>query len=180
MKTLCGLKLKIGLKPDGKADHPNFNLLQVVADSGAGDWAYYLDSFGGGMHYDSLAGHKEDIADSPVGMQWGLMLVPEEFAAQAIAKFPTVCERLSPTDCAAFYDDRVAINQEEYVLDVETLAGIEVADRLTPAITDERLVTSLAARKKAALDPDNKAAGIRRNEHKTWAQTAAQRGFDLV
>lgn len=178
MKTLCALKVRVGLEPGGNADYPNFNVLAAVKDSGAGDWAYYLDSFGGGMHYDSLAGHKEEIADSPTGMQWCMMLVPEDFADQAVAWFDNVT-RMTVAECKDFYDNRVAVYQENFTMNERAINNAldvaRVTTKMSPA--DRSKIEDQAER---ALDPDDDTSGVVRNKDKRWATRAAHRGIILV
>jgi hypothetical protein len=86
-RELVAIKVRIGLKPNGHAEYPNFNELGSVRKENM-DWAIYVDQFGIGWQYDKTSGHKEHSEDSPAGMQWGMLLVPTDFAREAVEMFP--------------------------------------------------------------------------------------------
>lgn len=167
---LIPLKIKIGLKRTGNAAYPNFKLA-MNALSIAEDWAHYVDRFGG-WHYDKVAGHQEhDPAfDSPAGMQWGMLLVPREFAEQAVEMFPEVCEPLDEATAETFYDVRAHAHEPEMHEDLEELQRIAALEQLGEDVTD---------RKRRALDPDDPAPGRRRNKRKTWQGYKVQRGIEV-
>lgn len=137
----------------------------------AGDWSYYVDRFGG-WHYDKVAGHADHDPDfgSPVGMQWGVLLVPREFAEKAVELFPEVCEPIEEPAAEAFYDVRAHGHEPEMHEDLEELQKIAALEQLGEDVTD---------RKRRALDPDDPAPGRRRNKRKTWQQYKVQRGVEI-
>ena len=56
--------------------------------------------------YDKVSGHQEETADSPRGQQWGLLLVPDAFAQQAVTRFPAECSILTEAEAEAFYETK--------------------------------------------------------------------------
>ena len=179
-RQLAALKVKIGTNADGSAKYPSFNSLQSIIDSGL-DWAKYIDSKGTGWHFDKCCGHREEDAESPLGMQWGLLLVPEQFATEAAAAFPSVCSRLTEQQCEAFFDHRVAAEEEDELEDEQALQRLERKLRLLKELdgTDESPADYAASLKKIrrqikrALDPDNRTRGVKRNPRANWARFKA-------
>ena len=86
-RNLVPLKVRIGLHGNGHAKYPDFNSLKTIQDIGV-DWSVYVDMYGDGWLYDKKSGHRDDTPDSPFGQQWGVLLVPEEFASEAAKAFP--------------------------------------------------------------------------------------------
>ena len=170
MTELIPLKIKIGLSDNGHAAYPVFkDVMQAL--SLPGDWAHYVDRFGG-WHYDNLAGHQEHDPDfdSPIGMQWGMLLVPREFAEKAVELFPEVCEPLDEAACETFYDTRAHAHEPEFAEDLEELQKIAALEQLGEDVTD---------RKRRALDPDDPSPGRRRNKRKFWQGYKVQRGVEI-
>lgn len=156
---LVSLKVRIGTRAKGGgADHPDFNVLPSVRASGM-DWSLYVDAHGSGWLYDKCCGHKDDRPDSPRGMQWGLLLVPESFADEAVAAYPALCQRLSEVAAEAFYNEHHGEQLEEY----------HVNDSVVAAIRAKREAgLPLSVRDVAALDPEKPEPGIRRNKLRTF------------
>ena len=163
MRELAAIKVRIGKKQAGPkaGDHqfPDFGQLACVIASGM-DWSRYVDVRGEGWHYDKVSGHADDDADSPFGNWDGMLLVPIEFAEQAVAKFPGTVTRLSEVQCKTFYETRVTVRQPALLENVETLHAIVAKRQLGIEETEED---------RQALDPDHPSPGITRNPRKTWA-----------
>lgn len=179
---LVPLKVKIGLRPNGHADHPLFNDLDPAVRGDGIDWSIYIDKVGGGWHYDKKCGHREAdaAADSPVGMQWGCILVPEDFATAAIAMFgpdgtsPTqkgVVEEINEVTFETFYDTRAHAHEPGEIRDTDVLQALAAKKVLGIAQTQDDL---------DALDPAKPQAGIRANPRKTWAQAKALEGRTIL
>lgn len=165
---LVPIKVKIGLSNNGSADYPNFNLLPSVQSSGL-DWSKYIDVRGSGWLYDTI-GHKEEDTDSPRGMQWGMILVPEQFAIEAVAQFPNEVSVIDEVEAEDFYNNRHAVGQPDEEIDNEVLTGIKLKKDLGLALTQQQ---------QNALDPNKPERGIRKNETKTYAGLKAKRGFQV-
>jgi hypothetical protein len=149
-------------------------VLQVVINSNS-DWSKYIDIHGTGWHYDST-GHKEERVegdtdwDSPHGQQWGMLLVPEEFANQAVARFPNECEIISETKAEAFYDEKVTRDIPAEKIDTDALAAIKAK---------EDLGIDVAAEKAKALDPDDPTPGIIKNDRKKFKDFKSKVGVTI-
>lgn len=168
MIELVPLKVRIGLKfSDGRRTHdfPNFNMIPSRLRDGM-DWSHYIDQFGG-WHYDKQAGHQDDDPDndSPRGTWIGMLLVPEDFALEAVKMFPDRIEILDEGKCAEFYNNRAHAHEPEIHEDVEVLQAIATRKQLenargaAPDIQQEKLDED-------ALDPDKPQRGRRRNKKK--------------
>lgn len=163
MRELAAIKVRIGIKTSGaKAGHhqyPDFGQLPCVVAGGM-DWSRYVDLHGEGWHYDNISGHRDDDDDSPFGQQFGMLLVPAEFAEQAVAMFPATVSRLSESECSIFYESRVTARQPEFLENVETLQAIAAKRQIGLPETEAD---------KDAINPDHPSPGIVRNPRKAWA-----------
>ena len=168
---LVPIKVKIGLRPNGHADHPNFNILPSVIAAGI-DWAYYVDANGSGWLYD-CCGHKEEEPGSPFGMQWAMLLVPAAFAAEAVAALPAICADMTDAEAEAFYDTQHAKYFDQELLDEKVLSAIKTKQELSPPIP-------LSTRQLKALDPTDDQPGVRTNHNKTFAGFKTRRGIKIV
>lgn len=164
------IKVRIGLHPNGHAKYPDFNqIASGIRDRM--DWSMYVDKHGG-WHYDQLAGHADDdpAESSPVGMQWGMLVVPEAFATQAVSKFPSEVTILNEAEATIFYENRGHARDAAILESVEVLQAI-AAKRSLGILEDQGDID--------ALDPDHPAVGRRRNKLKTWAGFKTQRGITM-
>ena len=182
-RELCAIKIKIGLRPNGHADHPDFNLLPVIQNAGM-DWSYWVDQLGIGWHYDKVCGHKEDEVGSPAGMQWGMLVVPEQFAIEAVAAFPNLITHMTEVDCEAFYNDRCHAHENDVLHDDRTLTALDTELRLVDAqiqtnpadqrAKDDR--SALIAKVAKARDPNDPQPGVKKNHNRYWVDVKARRG----
>lgn len=168
---LTPIRVTIGLRPNGEADHPDFNTLSSVSASGV-DWSHYVDQNGSGWLYDKI-GHKEVETGSPFGQQFGLLLVPATFASEAVAAFPGTVALLSESEAETFYDDKHASDFDEEILDLDIIQAITEKDRVIPPIPR-------TAHQNKAMDPLDDASGVRPNWRKTFAQYNAKKGFTIA
>ncbi len=171
MPSYAALRVKIGIRQNKRAKYPDFNLLPVVISSGQ-DWSVYIDKEGSGWKYDRVSGHSDDTATSPRGQQWGLLLIPEQFAIEAVAQFPTLCQRITEAQTQKFYDEDHAVDFEDDEIDETILTKIKLKNdlgiRLTAADTN-------------ALDPTHKQPGVRENYfRKVWVRYKARRNITIV
>lgn len=168
-KDLVAIKVKIELNAAGHAKYPNFNNLPSVLAAGM-DWSHYIDRHGSGWLYDA-DGHRDDTADSPVGMQWGMILVPQAFANEAVAAFPTLCSKLTKAEAETFYNDKHARDMDEEEVDVETLQKIKAKQDLGLDLTATDL---------RALDPKDKTRGVKTNRRKKFTTFSVDYGFNVT
>ena len=174
MRELAAIKVRIGIKKSGaKAGHhqyPDFGQLTCVIASGM-DWSRYIDVYGESWHYDNISGHRDDDEDSPFGQQFGMLLVPVEFAEQAVAKFSDTVTRLAEAECESFYDTRTQTHAPRFHESVDRLQAIAAKRFLGIAETEDD---------RNALDPDHPSAGIVRNPRKTWTDFKKKCGLKLA
>jgi len=170
MTNLVPIKVKIGIRSNGEADHPNFNVLQSVIKSGL-DWAKYVDKEGSGWLYDNCCGHKEDTPESPRGIQYGLLLAPKEFADEAIARYPDLITKLDEAACQIFYEEHHSNEFSSEEVDTELLQAIQAKKSLGIVLTAED---------NDAIDPTTDTRGIRKNKSKMWIDFKAKRGYLIV
>lgn len=173
--NLVPIKVKLGTRRNGEADHPNFNILSVVQSSGV-DWSKYIDINGSGWLYDNSCGHKEfrtegNEWDSPNGIQWAIALVPQQFATEAIAVYPDKVEQIDELRCEAFYDSYHAKDFDEEEIDTDKLNAIKAKEDagvlLSPADLDAR-------------NPVTETRGIRKNKRKHWVDFKAMKGYTIA
>ena len=134
---LCPIKVKIELTDQGNAKYPVFNTLQCVKDANM-DWSVYIDKHGTGWHYDKQSCLKDDTAEAEYGIQYGMILVPEDFAKQAVAEFPDLVENMTETQAETFYNDRAHKHENSLDIDFDRLNKIKLLE-------DMNLKTSLSA-----------------------------------
>jgi hypothetical protein len=171
MRDLVSIKVKIEKRTDnGHHKYPDFSQLQVVKDAGM-DWSRYVDVYGLGWHYDKKCGHNEEDASSPFGMQWGVLIVPKEFADQAVSMYPELVSKLDETGLQEFYDNRAHAHEQDEILDTDVLQAIKVKQDLGLALT---------AGQQEALDPEKDMPGIRKNKRKIWADYKLLTGVKIV
>lgn len=174
MRHLTAIKIDIGLKESGsQAGHhkyPDFGQLAIVRGSGM-DWSKYVDVNGEGWHYDKVSGHREDDAESPVGHQNGMLLVPEEFAAQAAARYPEVVVRMTEAEAKTFYEKRCHLHEPEQLEDGMVIQTIAAKRQLGIAETQAD---------RDALDPAHPAPGIRTNRRKKWTDFKKRCGLKFT
>ena len=166
---------KIGERGSLQAAYPPFGQCQAVRNSGM-DWSTYVDQFGGWI-YDKSSGHADDTAESPIGQQFGVLLVPEDFAVEAVARFPDQVTRLSETELEAFYETCATAHQDDVKRDVPALQGLQADLGLlkeTNAPPEQIAIVEEKARK--ALDPDDPMPGVTRPaRRKKWVDEKARR-----
>lgn len=147
-------------------DYPDFNALPAEVREGM-DWAHYIDAHGLRMHYDKKAdfGQADEYNGDP-DMQYCATMIPEPFAKAAVGMFPERVELLTEAEWAEFYDSRAHAHEPEQHYDVETLQALVAKQALGIALTDSD---------RRALDPDDAAAGIRKNCARCWKDMKATR-----
>ena len=117
--------------------------------------------------------------DSPVGQQFGVLVVPKQFVIEALSEFPSLITRLTEGELEDFWDNRAFAHLENVKRDEQALTNLErervlIDDALIDATgkTKTRLTNRKAALRNEvirALDPDDPMPGIRSNHRKKWA-----------
>ncbi len=169
---LVPLKVKIGLRANGHADHPDWHTLPLAQDS---DPASHMKH---GWKYDKTSGHAEHSADSPVGMQWGLVLVSEQFAAQALVTFSEICSVMTEVEAKAFWDEKAHAHVPEEKIDTDALQGLKAERDLLVDLG--RLTDDVDARIGRALDSDDVTRGKTRQKGVRWESALAHLNIELA
>ena len=170
---MCAVKIKVGLKENGHAKYPDFNSdPQLVEIMGGIDWSHYIDQYGGSVFYDKKSGHKDHNPEdnSPLGMQWCMILVPEEFCKRACEVFSDVCTHVSSEEFENFYDNRSTHKMPEIDIDEKILRVIEVKQKAGIALNQREL---------NALDENHEEPGITKNKMKKWTNACKQKGIKI-
>jgi hypothetical protein len=183
---LAAIRVKILRKPNGHADYPKFGQLPSVQETGM-DWSKYVDIYGIGWLYDKVSGHDDEDVDSPRGQQWGVLLIPEVFANEAVAQFPDRCQRLTEAETADFYDNKTNIHVDEEVVDADILKSYQIQIELLKTLEAEatsqekvklqQQLANIKVKAKKAIDPDDDAPGLRKNPLARWSSAKAKRGI---
>lgn len=182
-RDLAAIRVRIARATDGRAKYPAFGSLPSVQASGL-DWSQYVDVHGLGWQYDQTSGHDDETADSPAGQQWGMLIVPETFADEAVAAFPAECSRLTEAECQAFYDDKAHVREPDELADETLLSALNSQRQLLAALVADDpgdtkstdALTALKARIRRALDPVDSEPGVRRNPNRRWTDRKARSG----
>ncbi len=156
---LVPIKINIGIDGNtGHAKYPAFNNIDNDVRKGL-DWSIFVDKFGSGWHYDKTSGHKEHSVDSPIGQQWGILCVPEDFALQATTLFPNDVFVITESEVETFYNEKAHAHEPVENVDIDVLHAIKAKKDLGIDTPEEA----------AAIDRNHPARGIRFNKTKTWA-----------
>ncbi len=158
---LIPIKVKIGLRPNGHADHPDWSRLPLAL---ADDPATHMFH---GWQYDKTSGHAESTPGSPVGVQFGVILVTARFAVEALATFPTLIEVLTETQLEEFWDDKARGHMPPERVDLDVLNALNVERQLRVGIGQP--LPALNARIARALDPNDAHPGKRKDHLRRWA-----------
>lgn len=163
---LIPIKVKIGLRSNGHADHPQWTLLPMINNE-----EEQKQHIPFGWIYDKSCGHAESRIennswDSPVGMQWGCLLVTNQFAQEAIATFPHLVTEIDEVEFADFYDKKSRAHMSENDYNIQVLEGLKLEHDLK-LINNEDL-TEVKQRIAKAVDKNDLSPGIVKNNEKTW------------
>ena len=170
------IRVKIGLRPNGHADHPAWQQLPLVAAGlPSSPSLEQIDAEVrkhtlGSWHYDKTSGHAEHTIESPLGQQWGMLLVSRAFATEAMTAFPLLVTQMTQNECRDFWNTKAMIRVLDEEEDTAILNGLQARRALM--VTLGASATSLAAldtRIVKALDPDDPEPGVRRNAMRRFA-----------
>ncbi len=167
MKDVVAIKVRIGLKPNEHHLYPDWETLPLAEGGKVTDHQFMK------WQYDKKYGHREEGPDSPLDMQWGMMLVSALYAQQAVALFnksgePPTIIIMSEAEAIDFYEDRVTAHMGEVDLDEGVLTGLnaELSLREATGVDTVKVKEDIVK----ALDKDNPARGVRRSKNKKWAE----------
>ena len=157
---LVPIKVKIGLRSNGHADHPDWSKLPLARSVIPSTLMFH------GWKYDKTSGHAESTPDSPIGVQYGVVLVTPEFAVQALSVFPDIIEVLTENQLETFWNEKAYGHVTEDRVDVSALQALLVERQLREAIGSS--TTEVDTRIVQSLDPTNRRPGKRSNPMKWW------------
>ncbi len=155
------IKVNIGLRPDGNADHPDWQKLPLAASRKPEEDQIVK------WKYDKTSGHQEHTADSPRGMQWGMMIVTQQYADEAVATFPGIVTIMTEAQAQDFWDNKAHAHIPENRIDTDYLVGLKAERDLR--LARSMSTTDVDARIDKALDPLNPELGVRKEKLKVWA-----------
>lgn len=164
---LVPIKVKIGLRANGYADHPQWTLLPMINnEEQAKQYIPY------GWMYDKSSGHTESRIehnswDSPIGMQWGCLLVTEAFAKEAIETFPSSITEITELEFEEFYNSKSRAHMSENDYNIQVLEGLKLEYDLK-MINNENVI-EVKQRIAKAVDPSDSNPGVTKNKEKVWA-----------
>lgn len=171
MEELVPIKIKIGLRPNGHADHPDWYKLPLAASENPASHMFF------GWKYDKTSGHKEESVDSPYGMQWGMVMVSRQFADEALATFPDLVTELNEQQAEDFWDNKAHAHLPDNYVDNDLLQSLKNELFLKKELGDD--VTELKDKIRKALDPNDKEAGIKKNNIKKFQDAKVSIGFKI-
>lgn len=187
---LVPIKVRIGLNSKRQHDYPNFNLVSSEVRKGM-DWSNYIDAFGTGWHYDKVCGHRETDEgndqvpmghrhrNTEVGVQFGVMCVPEDFALEAESLFPNAVEILDEDELQSFYEERCTVFEPDEEIDKDVVDHLMMKQKLEDAGLLPAPTEAEKASRRRMLDKEQNVPGIRKNKRKRWADFKASRGVTI-
>jgi hypothetical protein len=174
------IKVKIGLRLNGQADHPNWLTLPIAGTGSDAEREQAIKSHShGGWYYDKVSGHEDDTPDSPRGVQYGMRFVSPQFAAEAMGAYPALVTRMTESEVAAFWNERVWVRSGDERYDTDVLQGLKAARDLLVAVdpTNTTALTALDTKIRKALDPTDPEPGVRANLLRRFATAKSRLGI---
>jgi hypothetical protein len=171
--SLVPLKIKITRHaPQGQLvnKYPDFNSLPAELRAGL-DWSQFFDHYGLGWHYDKCGFGEVDAENPDPTCQYGYTLVPEDFAAAALAAFPETVSEIDEAEFERVYNERCHDHEPEFRYDLSVLQALAAKRQLGIALT---------VSEQESLDPDHPRSGIVRNPRKTWENYKKLRAPEIV
>ena len=169
---LVGIKVKILLKDDGKAQYPNWSQTSFRQANPN----YKIGKFGG-WHYDKCGHTKYDV-DSPLGMQYGLLLVEQAFADEAVSLFPDLVTKLTAIETEAFWNNKAYAHISENRYNMDILNGLKAEYDIKTILGQD--TTNIKAKMAKAIDPSDAEPGISQDRHKTFSTAMEDAGIIIV
>lgn len=171
-KDLVPIKVKIGLRPNGHADHPDWTILPMINSD--------LEVRGhcpSGWIYDKTSGHKQETVDSPYGQQWGCLLCERAFVDQALLALPDKVTELTEVEFEDFFNNKSRAHMQENNVDQPTLDALQSELALKEKLGQP--TTTLEDKIVKAIDPTDDEPGIKKNNNRYWADYKTDKGFTI-
>ncbi len=170
---LVPIKVKLGLRPNGHADHPDWGVLQAALGGDDPETHMFY-----GWHYDRTSGHRTDTPESPIGYQFGVKLVTAALATAALSEWPMLVTVLNETELEDFWNNKARAHTPEVKTDAEVITGLRAERALR--VEMQMFTTAIDKEIEEALDPDNPKPGSRRDEMARWATAKARLDVTIV
>jgi hypothetical protein len=169
------IKVKIGLKPNGRGgmwhDYPDWDKLPLTATET--HQSHQIVKW----RYD-CCGHTEDTVDSPVGQQWGMMIVTEQFANEALAMYPDKVSIMTEVQAKAFWNNKANKKMPKDKVNSKSLTDFNTELTLRKSLGQN--TTALEARITKALDRnDDTEEGVHKNKQKDFDDAKTHLGFTI-
>lgn len=165
------IKVRIGLRPNGHADHPDWSLLPMV---GANDETQWM---AGGWIYDKSSGHDTESPHSPLGEQIGILFVSEAFAAQAVTQFPNITKITDETELETFINQNCTAHIPDFRMDNDYLQSLNTEHELLTKLGQS--TAEVEARIAKALNPDDPSPGKKHQPGRDYAAIKSERAITL-
>jgi hypothetical protein len=175
MPDVVPLRIKITKNADGTLNYPDFKGQLSVFQT--------PDYRAPELYTDRTSDCKSDDAHSPLGQMWGLKLVDQAFAQQALTAFPDRVSVLTEAELVDFWEQRVKARMPVQVRAPEELRAMvdELALRREMGQDDSAPeVIALKAEMAKALDPDDPTPGVTKQRDKTWADAKRIMGVTVI
>ena len=166
------IKVKIGKKPNGHADYPNWKELPMVVANQHDETPFQIVKW----RYD-CCGHDEDTPESPAGTQYGMMIVEEQFANEAVAMFPTQVTIMTGAEAEGFWENKCTVSMPENNANSQVLTDLNSELQLRKSLGQD--TTALEEKIINALNPDNSEAGLTKDKQKKFADAKVSLGFTI-
>jgi hypothetical protein len=167
------IKVKIGLKLDGSADYPNWKDLPMVVANQHDENPFQIVKW----RYD-CCGHAEDTPDSPAGQQWGMMIVTEQFANEAVAMYPAQVNIMTEIDARAFWNNNVNKKTPADRVNSKALTDLNAELALRKSLTQDTTVLEAKIIKALNRDDDTE-SGVSKNKEKDFDDAKVYLGFTI-
>ena len=161
---------------EGKIVYPAFNTIEPATLLKGLDWAYYVDVYGTGWHYDQCCQFEVDTIESPFGVMYGLLMLPSDFAVAALKQFPDLVTKLTETEMQTFYDNHAHVNDPALRVNEDALKAFYYKVVFNITLTAEET----ANLGKAMNENDLTAPGLTKNIKKKWSDYKAALNIEIV
>lgn len=171
------IKVKIGLRPNGHHDHPDWNRLPLARVRGERVEDHVIVKW----RYDKTSGHEDDTIDSPRGIWYGMLLVTRIFAQEALAEFGDKIIIMTEAEALDFWENKAHAHLNDEDIDTDRLAGLKARRDLMVDINapaPDRAALDVEIGK--ALNPTDKTRGVRKNDQRRFADAKIKFGFTIA
>ena len=188
MAEAVAIRVIIGLRPNGDADHPDWTILPLAGTGTQPEREAIIKTHQiRSWVYDKTSGHSSHSVDSPRGTQLGMMLVTDTLADEAVAMWPTLVTIMTETEAEAFWDDKGHGHLNDDRLDPDQLTGLQAECDLIEKMQAEfpgepawaGRKTACLAKMRNALDADHPSPGIRKQKTKKWVDAKVDLDFTI-